>query len=63
MMDRDALAVILKEAIEADPGLVSVSPDQRYWDEENGALHTGVEGLINCTSLADDVFVALGLKP
>ena len=45
-------AVVVKESIEASAGLHWCNPDQEYWDQRDGGLHTGVEGLVECQSVA-----------
>ncbi|MHA7210777.1 hypothetical protein [Arthrobacter sp. MDT1-65] len=58
-MNEDELAAVIKVAIEDGSDVSWVNSDQAYWDEERGGLHTGVEGLINCTEIARKVLTAM----
>lgn len=58
-MNISELAAVIKAALEEEPGLNWANPDQSYWDEQNGHLHTGVEGLVDCTVIAEKVIAAM----
>lgn len=49
------LAETIRGAIDADPNPDFVNTDQGYWDRQNGHIHIGVDGLIDCTLIAEAV--------
>lgn len=55
----EAAARAIKGCIENQEGLVWANPKQSFWDNEAGGLHTGVEGLIECNSIATAALAAI----